>query len=43
MECNIKPTTTTEEYILEDKDYLLIMAIRNLTATIERLRLSLLK
>ncbi len=36
----IKPTTEKAEYILEDKDYLLIKAIQELTMAIERLRLS---
>lgn len=37
---SIKPTTEKEEYILEDKDYLFIKAIQNLTKEIEKLRLS---
>ena len=41
MEEVIKPASCKEEYVLEDKDYLLIMALRELTSTIERLRLSL--
>ena len=36
----IKPTTDKEEYILEDKDYLLIKAIQELTTAIERARMS---
>lgn len=33
----IKPTSDKEEYVLEDKDYLLIKAIQELTAAIRRL------
>lgn len=38
---NISPTSKPKEkeaYVLEDKDYLLIRAIQELTKTIERLR-----
>lgn len=43
---DIKPTKTIDEkkgefYTLEDRDYLLISAIRQLSETIERLRLSI--
>ena len=34
---NIKPTTKKEDYILEDKDYLLIKAMQELTSQIRRL------
>ena len=34
---NIKPTTEKEEYVLEDKDFLLIKAIQELTSQIRRL------
>ncbi len=42
----IKPTTTIDEkknefYTLEDKDYLLIQAIRKLCREIEKLRMAL--
>jgi len=33
----IKPTNDEDEYVLEDKDYLLIEAIRSLTAQLNRL------
>ena len=36
---DIKPTTEKEEYILEDKDYLLIKAIRDLTIAINGVNL----
>lgn len=35
----IKPTTKKAEYLLEDKDYLLIQAIRDLTGAINMMRL----
>lgn len=34
----IKPLNTKEEFILEDKDYLLIKALRDLTNEIRKLR-----
>ena len=37
MEEIIKPTNIKPEYILEDKDYLLIRAIQELTIQIQRL------
>ena len=48
LEPSIKPTNfidleKEEAYTLEDKDFLLIQAIRNLSQTIEKLRLSLIK
>ena len=43
MEVKIKPTNLKESYTLEDKDYLLIIAIQDLTNTIERLRLASIK
>ena len=36
---NIKPTTEKEEYVLEDKDYLLIKALQDLSNEIAALRL----
>ena len=36
---DIKPTTEKEEYILEDKDYLLIKAIQDLTIAINGVNL----
>lgn len=33
----ISPKTKKEEYIIENRDYLLIQAIRNLTIQIKRL------
>ena len=41
-EVKIKPTSADkEEYVLPDEDYCLIMAIRELTKTIDKLRVSL--
>lgn len=37
----VYPTIIKEEYILEDRDYLLIKSIQDLTKAIEKLRLNL--
>jgi hypothetical protein len=37
----IKPTKEKEEYTLEDKDFLLITAIQDLTEQIKQLRLKI--
>ena len=39
MTDKIVPLTKKDEYVLEDKDYLLIMAIRDLTSAINLMRL----
>ena len=39
MEKEIFPTSKKDDYVLEDKDYLLITAIRELTIAINKLGL----
>jgi len=39
----IKPKTEKEEYLLEDKDYLLIKAIQDLTEALTKLRIEMRK